>query len=74
MSWTVLFTRQEAQPPPHEALVGKLRRACSRRINIQHRLVYQVLGEGRILKVLRYWSHYASRSGKCLPDSQLIVD
>ena len=46
------------QPPPYEALVGELRGACSRRINIQHRLVYQVLEEERIVKVLRLWSHY----------------
>ena len=46
------------QPPPYEALVGDLRGAFSRRINIQHRLVYQVLSEERIVKVLRMWSHY----------------
>ena len=46
------------QPPPYEALVGELRGACSRRINIQHRLVYQVLEEERIVKVLRLWTHY----------------
>jgi len=46
------------QPPPYEALVGDLRGAFSRRINIQHRLVYQVLSEERIVKVLRLWSHY----------------
>ena len=46
------------QPPPFEALVGDLRGACSRRINIQHRLVYQVLAEERIVKVLRMWTHY----------------
>jgi Txe/YoeB family toxin of toxin-antitoxin system len=45
------------QPPPNEALVGDLRGACSRRINIQHRLVYQVLDEKRIVKVLRLRSH-----------------
>ena len=45
------------QPPPYEALVGDLRGACSRRINIQHRLVYQVLEEQQIVKVLRLWSH-----------------
>ena len=47
------------QPPPYEALVGDLKGACSRRINIQHRLVYQVLDEERIVKVLRLWSHDA---------------
>ena len=46
------------QPPPYEALVGDLRGACSRRINIQHRLIYQVLENERIVKVLRFWSHY----------------
>ena len=46
------------QPPPYEALVGDLRGACSRRINIQHRLVYQLLEDVRVVKVLRMWSHY----------------
>jgi Txe/YoeB family toxin of toxin-antitoxin system len=45
-------------PPPFEKLVGDLSRAYSRRINIQHRLVYQLLQEERIVKVLRMWSHY----------------
>ena len=47
-----------AQPPPVEALVGDLRGAYSRRINIQHRLVYQVLSDEQVVKVLRMWSHY----------------
>ena len=46
------------QPPPYEALVGDLRGACCRRINIQHRLVYQVVEDVRVVKVLRMWSHY----------------
>jgi Txe/YoeB family toxin of toxin-antitoxin system len=46
------------QPPPYEALVGDLRGACSRRINIQHRLVYQVVVDVRVVKVFRMWSHY----------------
>ncbi|WP_094555236.1 Txe/YoeB family addiction module toxin [Synechococcus sp. 1G10] len=46
------------QPPPFEALVGDLRGACSRRINIQHRLVYQVLEQEKVVKVLRMWTHY----------------
>jgi len=46
------------KPPPYEKLVGDLAGAYSRRINIQHRLVYQVLEEDRIVKVLRLWSHY----------------
>ncbi len=45
-------------PPPYEKLVGDLSGAYSRRINIQHRLVYQVLAEERTVKVLRMWSHY----------------
>ena len=45
-------------PPRFERLVGDLRGACSRRINIQHRLVYQVLEEDRVVKVLRMWTHY----------------
>ena len=45
-------------PPPYEKLVGDLRGAYSRRINIQHRLVYQVLAEEHIVKVLRMWTHY----------------
>ena len=45
-------------PPPFEKLVGDLSGACSRRINIQHRLVYQVLEEEHIVKVLRLWTHY----------------
>ena len=45
-------------PPPYEKLVGDLSGAYSRRINIQHRLVYEVLPEQQIVKVLRMWSHY----------------
>lgn len=47
-----------ANPPPFEKLVGDLSGAYSRRINIQHRLVYQVLEGERVVKVLRLWSHY----------------
>ena len=47
-----------AQPPPFEALVGDLRGVYSRRINIQHRLVYQVLSDEQVVKFLRLWSHY----------------
>lgn len=46
------------KPPPFEKLVGDLAGACSRRINIQHRLVYQTLEDERAVKVLRLWSHY----------------
>ena len=45
-------------PPRYEKLVGDLTGAYSRRINIQHRLVYQVLEERRIVKVIRMWTHY----------------
>ena len=45
-------------PPPFEKLVGDLTGAFSRRINIQHRLVYQVLRRERIVKVIRMWTHY----------------
>ena len=46
------------KPPPFEKLVGDLSGAYSRRINIQHRLVYQVIKEMRIVKIIRMWSHY----------------
>jgi Txe/YoeB family toxin of toxin-antitoxin system len=45
-------------PPPFEKLVGDLSGAYSRRINIQHRLVYQVLADEHSVKVLRMWTHY----------------
>jgi len=46
------------KPPPFEKLIGDLSGTYSRRINIQHRLVYQVLEEEKVIKVLRLWSHY----------------
>ena len=45
-------------PPPYEKLRGDLSGAYSRRINIQHRLVYQVLAEAKSVKVIRMWTHY----------------
>ena len=45
-------------PPPYEKLVGNLDGAISRRINVKHRLVYQVLEQDKIVRVLRMWSHY----------------
>jgi len=45
-------------PPPYEKLVGDLTGAYSRRINIQHRLVYEVVKSRKTVKVLRLWSHY----------------
>ena len=46
------------RPPPFEKPVGDLAGACSRRINIQHRIVYQVLEVERVVKILRMWTHY----------------
>jgi len=45
-------------PPPYERLVGDLAGACSRRINIQHRIVYQILDDMKTVKVIRMWTHY----------------
>jgi len=45
-------------PPPFEKLIGDLAGAYSRRINIQHRLVYQLLDSERVVKVIRMWTHY----------------
>ncbi|BHH81916.1 Txe/YoeB family addiction module toxin [Desulforhopalus sp. 52FAK] len=45
-------------PPPYEKLIGDLLGAYSRRINIQHRIVYQILREEKVVKVLRMWTHY----------------
>ena len=45
-------------PPPFERLVGDLAGACSRRINIQRRLVYQVLDDIKTVKIIRMWTHY----------------
>ncbi len=54
----VLRVNPFQNPPPYEKLVGDLAGAYSRRINIQHRLVYQVDKEARNVKVLRMWTHY----------------
>ena len=45
-------------PPPYEKLLADLSGAYSRRINIQHRLVYEVLQDGKVVKVIRLWTHY----------------
>jgi Txe/YoeB family toxin of toxin-antitoxin system len=45
-------------PPAYEKLIGDLSGACSRRINIQHRLVYQILDGIKTVKIIRMWSHY----------------
>ncbi len=55
---SVLAKNPFETPPPFEKPVGDLKGAYSRRINIQHRLVYQVLEELRVVKVLRMWTHY----------------
>ena len=55
---TVLKENPYQNPPPYEKLVGDLGGVNSRRINIQHRLVYQVLEEEHAVKVLRLWTHY----------------
>ena len=54
----ILARNPRQTPPPYEKLVGDLSGACSRRINIQHRLVYQSLDEERTVKVIRMWTHY----------------
>ena len=54
----ILTTNPYQMPPPYEKLVGDLAGACSRRINIQHRLVYQVLNDIKTVKVIRMWTHY----------------
>lgn len=45
-------------PPAYEKLIGDLSGACSRRISIQHRLVYQILDDIKTVKIIRMWSHY----------------
>ena len=47
-----------ADPPPFEALIGDLKGAFSRRINLQHRLVYQVYEDQGVVKIIRLWTHY----------------
>jgi len=54
----VLVTDPFQNPPPYEKLVGDLDGAYSRRINIQHRLVYEVFKKEHVVRVLRMWSHY----------------
>ncbi len=54
----ILKTNPYQTPPPYERLIGDLAGACSRRINIQHRLVYQVLHDIKVVKVIRMWTHY----------------
>jgi len=55
----VILTNDPYQtPPPFERLVGDLSGACSRRINIQHRIVYQILDDIKTVKIIRLWTHY----------------
>jgi toxin YoeB len=54
----ILEANPYQNPPPYEKLVGDLAGAYSRRINIQHRLVYQVIDDLRVVKVIRMWTHY----------------
>lgn len=54
----LLETNPFQTPPPYEKLIGDLIGAYSRRINIQHRLVYQIFEEEKIIKIIRMWSHY----------------
>ena len=54
----VLASNPLQNPPPYEKLVGDLAGAYSRRINIQHRIVYEVFSEQRVVRVLRMWTHY----------------
>jgi Txe/YoeB family toxin of toxin-antitoxin system len=54
----VLAENPWQNPPPYEKLRGDLTGACSRRITIQHRLVYEVLEEVKMVKVIRMWTHY----------------
>ncbi len=54
----ILCENPYQSPPPYEKLVGDLAGAHSRRINIQHRLVYQILEEIRTVKIIRMWTHY----------------
>ena len=54
----VLEENPYQNPPPYEKLVGDLAGAYSRRINIQHRIVYEVLEQENIVKILRLWTHY----------------
>jgi Txe/YoeB family toxin of toxin-antitoxin system len=60
-------------PPPYEKLVGDLTGAYSRRINVQHRLVYQVLEQDHVVKVIRMWTLLWTLMNRVQPSSQLTV-
>ncbi len=55
---TLLAADPFQNPPPYEKLIGDLSGAYSRRINIQHRLDYQVLKKEKVVKIIRLWTHY----------------
>jgi toxin YoeB len=55
---SILQANPYSNPPPDKKLTGDLKGAYSRRLNIQNRLVYQVIEEKRLIKILRMWSHY----------------
>jgi Txe/YoeB family toxin of toxin-antitoxin system len=55
---TILKQDPYRTPPPYERLVGDLAGACSRRINIQHRMLYQILDDIKTVKIIRMWTHY----------------
>jgi Txe/YoeB family toxin of toxin-antitoxin system len=55
---SILEENPRQSPPRYEKLLGDLEGAFSRRINIQHRLVYQILEEEKIVKIIRMWTHY----------------
>ena len=54
----ILKVNPYQNPPPYEKLIGDLSGAYSRRINIQHRVVYQVYEKEKVIKVIRLWTHY----------------
>ncbi len=54
----LLISDPFSEYPPYEKLIGDLAGAFSRRINIQHRIVYQVIEDKKIVKVIRMWTHY----------------
>jgi len=54
----ILKTNPYQNPPSYEKLVGDLSGAYSRRLNIQHRIVYQIINDDKVVKVLRMWTHY----------------
>ena len=54
----ILHKNPYQTPPPFEKLLGDLSRVYSRRINIQHRLVYQILDDEKVVKIIRMWTHF----------------